>query len=95
MSILEVNLKQGLRKAIELQRIRMIDEHRHKSKSHLQDICVSMKSTYVSWITVDSRIQGEQETVLSELSDALSSRVRHALEEHAQNLKGKNQPLQR
>ena len=87
MSILRGRLKAETREAVEIQRVRMIDEHRHRAESLTQDILHQHEEHLRSRRDVMTRAhQDEQETVLNELSDALSFGVRHALEEHAEAL---------
>ena len=65
MSILRGKLEAETRKAIELQRIRMIDEHRHRAESLTQDILRQHEEHLRSRRDAMTRAhQEEQETVL-------------------------------
>ena len=91
MSILRGKLDAETRKAVEVQRVRMIDEHRHRAESLTQDILHQHEEHLRSRRDLMTRAhQDEQETVLNELSEALSFGVRQALEEHAETLKAES-----
>lgn len=88
MSVLRGKLEAETQKAVEIQRVRMIDEHRHRAESLTQDILHQQEKHLRDRRAAMTRAhQEEQEVVLKELSEALSFGVRSALEEHAENLK--------
>ncbi len=88
MSVLRGKLEAETRKAVDLQRIRMIDEHRHRAEALTQDVLRRHESELRSRREAMTQThQAEQETVLRELSEALSMGVREALEDHAELLR--------
>jgi hypothetical protein len=88
MSILRGKLDQETRKACEIQKMRMIDEHRRRSEDLTHDLLHRHEKELRRQRDALTKIhQLESETVITELSEALSFGVKNALDEHASILR--------
>ena len=88
MSVLKKKLSDETLKAIDLQRARMIEEHRHRAEQLTQDILHSHEAELrKDRASLIREHQEEQEKTLGDLAEALSFGVREALSEHAEALR--------
>ena len=84
LSVLRSKLDQETRKAVDLQRMRMVDEHRRRSEDLTEELLQRHEQKLREERTAMTQLhQLEQEVVMKELSEALHFGMTSALEEHA------------
>jgi hypothetical protein len=88
LSVLRGKLDSETRKAVEIQRMRMIDQHRRRSEDLTSELLKRHEiKLRQERDTMTKLHQSEQEVVMKELSEALAFGTRTALEEHATALR--------